>query len=145
MSRTRFRGFVPLRAQPQPKQLPRGLYKGIRVDGPVAEKDHFFKCSKCGEPIDKRDLGIVLTHDGPLPHPKEKGPENYSRDEVEELVGAYAITAAPTKARITAAVPKECWAIKLQTVCTADNIHIFGGFSPRVGLRMILAGELRSS
>jgi hypothetical protein len=35
--------------------------------------------------VDKRDLGIVFTHDGPLPHPKEKGPRGYNRDAIEEL------------------------------------------------------------
>jgi hypothetical protein len=32
----------------------------------------FFKCDEaCGSWIDMRDLGVVLDHEGPMPHPVE--------------------------------------------------------------------------
>ena len=36
---------------------------------PIDEAEHFFKCEACGGWIDMRDLGAVLDHEEPLPHP----------------------------------------------------------------------------
>jgi hypothetical protein len=33
------------------------------------EADHFMKCPGCGAWFDMRDLGAVLDHERPLPHP----------------------------------------------------------------------------
>ncbi len=50
--------------------IPRNLYIGKRDGGePDDESEHFYLCSKCGSPVDMRDLGMVLDHEGPLPHP----------------------------------------------------------------------------
>jgi hypothetical protein len=37
--------------------------------GPLSEAEHLWKCEACGGWIDMRDLGAVLDHEGPLPHP----------------------------------------------------------------------------
>lgn len=42
---------------------------GETVDGP--EADNYAHCDDCGGMYDMRDLGAVLTHAGPLPHPSE--------------------------------------------------------------------------
>jgi hypothetical protein len=52
--------------------IPRGKHIGHRVGGePKSEAEHFIKCAACGGWIDRRDLGQVLEHEGPLPHPAE--------------------------------------------------------------------------
>jgi hypothetical protein len=38
---------------------------------PLTEAEHFWKCEACGGWFDMRDLGAVLDHEGPLPHPVE--------------------------------------------------------------------------
>jgi hypothetical protein len=39
---------------------------GKRVGGkPVNEVDHFFVCPRCGQAVDKRDLGQVFHHEEP--------------------------------------------------------------------------------
>jgi hypothetical protein len=39
---------------------------------PTDEATIFFKCDEaCGSWIDMRDLGVVLDHEGPMPHPVE--------------------------------------------------------------------------
>ena len=44
--------------------VPRGKIIGKRIDGePTNEAEHFIQCPAC------RDLGQVLEHEGPLPHP----------------------------------------------------------------------------
>jgi hypothetical protein len=30
---------------------------------PSNEADHFYRCPRCGQPVDKRDLGQVLHHE----------------------------------------------------------------------------------
>jgi hypothetical protein len=56
--------------------IPRGKYIGTRTDKKVTdESEHFFKCDACGGMVDMRDLGIVFSHEGPLPHPKEDQPQ----------------------------------------------------------------------
>ena len=55
--------------------VPRDKYIGIpinpRTGEPVelAEEEHYQRCPACGGWIDCRDLGMVLDHEGPLPHP----------------------------------------------------------------------------
>jgi hypothetical protein len=50
--------------------IPRGKIIGRRVSvQPTDEAEHFFKCEACGGWITMRDLGAVLDHEGPLPHP----------------------------------------------------------------------------
>jgi hypothetical protein len=52
--------------------LPRGQFIGVRVGEDAAdEAHHFFRCAECGCWVDMRDLGTVLDHEGPLPHPAE--------------------------------------------------------------------------
>jgi hypothetical protein len=50
--------------------MPRGVVIG-KVDGdpPLSEAEHFWKCEACGGWFDMRDLGAVLEHEEPLPHP----------------------------------------------------------------------------
>jgi hypothetical protein len=56
------------------KRIPRGRYIGKRV-GPADEPEHFIKCPLCGGLVDMRDLGQVLDHEGPLPHPAQDQPQ----------------------------------------------------------------------
>jgi len=50
--------------------IPRGTIIGKQVGGPrLSEAEHFLKCEACGGFFDKRDLGAVLDHEQPLPHP----------------------------------------------------------------------------
>jgi hypothetical protein len=35
----------------------------------LREAEHFWKCKFCGGYFDMRDLGAVLEHEEPLPHP----------------------------------------------------------------------------
>jgi uncharacterized protein (DUF3820 family) len=52
--------------------IPRGKYIGCLVgDLPKDEAEHFMKCPACGGWFDRRDLGEVFDHVGPLPHPAE--------------------------------------------------------------------------
>jgi hypothetical protein len=52
--------------------FPRGTIFGRRVGDPQKdESDHFIRCPACGGWIDCRDLGHVLDHEGPLPHPAQ--------------------------------------------------------------------------
>jgi hypothetical protein len=37
----------------------------------LSEAEHFFKRAPCGGFFDMPDLGAVLDHGGPLPHPAE--------------------------------------------------------------------------
>jgi hypothetical protein len=46
---------------------PEDPISGKRID--AADRDHFMKCPACGGWIDCRDLGMVLDHEAPLPHP----------------------------------------------------------------------------
>jgi hypothetical protein len=55
---------------PERRHLRRGEIIGERVGGePKNEAEHFLKCPTCGGWVDMRDLGQVLEHEGPLPHP----------------------------------------------------------------------------
>jgi hypothetical protein len=50
--------------------IPRGTIIGKRVGvQPTDKAEHFFKCELCGGYFDMRDLGAVLEHAEPLPHP----------------------------------------------------------------------------
>jgi hypothetical protein len=43
---------------------------GKQTSGPLlSEAEHFHKCEACGGWFDMRDLGAVLDHEEPLPHP----------------------------------------------------------------------------
>jgi hypothetical protein len=51
-------------------EIPRGKYLGKRVGGePKNEAEHFFRCKECGGWVDMLDLGAVMDHECPLPHP----------------------------------------------------------------------------
>jgi hypothetical protein len=51
-------------------EIPRGTVIGRRIGGqPTDEAEHFFKFEMCGDWFDTRDLGAVLDHEEPLPHP----------------------------------------------------------------------------
>jgi hypothetical protein len=50
--------------------IPRGTIMGKQTSGPLlSEAEHFHKCEACGGWFDMRDLGAVLDHEEPLPHP----------------------------------------------------------------------------
>jgi hypothetical protein len=49
--------------------IPRGRCIGVPVVEPKDESEHFYVCDECGAWVDMRDLGMVLDHEGPLPHP----------------------------------------------------------------------------
>jgi hypothetical protein len=49
-----------------------GKYRGFDPDGVAeTEADHFGNCPVCRAYLDMRDLGAVLEHEEPLPHPVE--------------------------------------------------------------------------
>ena len=51
-------------------KIPRGTIIGKQIGGqPLSEAEQFWKCEACGRWLDMRDLGAVLEHDEPLPHP----------------------------------------------------------------------------
>jgi hypothetical protein len=55
--------------------IPRGKIIGRRVGKqPANEAEHFVRCP-CGGWVDCRDLGQVLEHVGPLPHPSCDQPQ----------------------------------------------------------------------
>ena len=50
----------------------RGEITGKRVgEQPKDETEHFIQCPACDGWIDMRDLGQVVEHAGPLPHPSQ--------------------------------------------------------------------------
>jgi hypothetical protein len=50
--------------------IARGTVIGKRIGGQrTDEVEHFFKFEMCGDWFDMRDLGAVLEHEEPLPHP----------------------------------------------------------------------------
>lgn len=54
----------------------RGELIGERLGGaPASEAEHFMQCPTCGGYVDMRDLGQVLEHEGPLPHPVQDKPQ----------------------------------------------------------------------
>jgi hypothetical protein len=54
----------------------RGEIIGQRVDKPDAsEAEHFTQCATCDGYFDMRDLGQVMEHEGPLPHPTRDKPQ----------------------------------------------------------------------
>ncbi len=58
-----------------PRAVPRGKFIGTRVGGePENEADNFDQCG-CGAWVDCRDLGQVLEHVGPYPHPSQDQPQ----------------------------------------------------------------------
>ena len=49
---------------------------GQRVGGkPKSEAEHFTQCATCSGYFDMRDLGQVMEHEGPLPHPAQDKPQ----------------------------------------------------------------------
>src|SRR4051794_30355397 len=56
------------RADPQ-VTLPRGTY--VATSEKQDEAEHYGQCPLCGAWVDRRDLGSVLDHQKPLPHPAE--------------------------------------------------------------------------
>ena len=65
---------MPRRAPERP--LRRGEIIGQRLGAePKSEADHFMRCKTCGGYFDMRDLGQVLEHEGPLPHPVQDKPQ----------------------------------------------------------------------
>jgi hypothetical protein len=61
---------------PDKRPIRRGEIIGQRVGGePASEAEHYIRCPDCGGWIDCRDLGAVLEHEGPLPHPAGDKPQ----------------------------------------------------------------------
>jgi hypothetical protein len=53
-------------------QIQRGEVIGRQTGGPpLDDRTGFWKCELCGGYFDMRDLGAVLEHEEPLPHPVE--------------------------------------------------------------------------
>jgi hypothetical protein len=51
-------------------KIPRGKIIGKVTSGkPLSEAEHFWRCELCHGYFDMRDLGAVLDHEEPLPHP----------------------------------------------------------------------------
>ena len=64
------------RPRAQDRPLRRGESIGQRLGGePESEADHYMRCPACGGYFDMRDLGQVLEHEGPLPHPAQDKPQ----------------------------------------------------------------------
>jgi hypothetical protein len=56
--------------------IPRGTYIGRPVgEPPKDEAKHFIRCPACDGWMDCRDLGQVLEHERPLPHPAKDRPQ----------------------------------------------------------------------
>jgi hypothetical protein len=54
-----------------------GQIIGYRLGGePVNESEHFYTCKKCGQAVDKRDLGQVFHHKVPNHQPFMGSPFN---------------------------------------------------------------------
>jgi hypothetical protein len=50
----------------------RGQIIGVQTAGPpLTAAERFWKCEACGGYFDMFDLGAVLDHEGPVPHPAE--------------------------------------------------------------------------
>lgn len=66
--------------RPKRDTIRRGEIIGERVRGePKSEAEHLIRCPACGAYVDMRDLGQVLEHEGPLPHPKQDQPQQVGR------------------------------------------------------------------
>lgn len=52
-------------------EIRRGEIIGEPLEPVESEAEHFIRCPKCTGWIDCRDLGQVLEHEGPLPHPSQ--------------------------------------------------------------------------
>jgi hypothetical protein len=65
--------LVELRGQ---LRVPRGTkYRSQRVGGePANEQEHFWQCPTCDAWVDMRDLGAMIQHGEPLPHPRGDKP-----------------------------------------------------------------------
>jgi hypothetical protein len=56
--------------------IPRGTYSGTPIgEQPKDEAEHHIRCPAVAAEIDCRDLGHVLSHEGPLPHPAQDQPQ----------------------------------------------------------------------
>ena len=56
------------------RRIPRGKYVDERFRT-SKEADHHLRCPKCKGWVDTTDLGAVLDHAGPLPHPAIDQPQ----------------------------------------------------------------------
>ena len=58
------------------RPIPRGKYMMNDTGGPNSEgADSHIRCPQCGGWIDVSDLGSVVDHAGPLPHPAIDQPQ----------------------------------------------------------------------
>jgi hypothetical protein len=58
------------------RPIPRGKYLAGQLRSSSAEAaDNYIKCPECGGWIDMSDLGSVVDHAGPLPHPAIDQPQ----------------------------------------------------------------------
>jgi hypothetical protein len=63
------------------RKIQPGRIIGYRVGGePASESEHFYTCKKCGQEVDKRDLGQVFHHEVPNHQPLVDSPFNARRD-----------------------------------------------------------------
>lgn len=51
--------------------IPRNMFIGASVEPVPSEGDNYYHCKLCSGWVDMRDLGAVLSHEGPMPHPAE--------------------------------------------------------------------------
>jgi hypothetical protein len=62
---------IATKIMPIDEPIRRGEIIG-KVAGPIlSEAEHFFRSAECGGYFDMSDLGAVLDHEGPLPHPAQ--------------------------------------------------------------------------
>jgi hypothetical protein len=57
-------------------EFPRGKRIGHRLCD-LATEERFYRCPACGGWVDSRELGQVLDHEGPLPHPADDWRRQY--------------------------------------------------------------------
>lgn len=58
-------------------KIKHGQIIGYRMGGEHAgESEHFYTCKKCGQAVDKRDLGQVFHHEAPNHQPLAESPFN---------------------------------------------------------------------
>jgi hypothetical protein len=58
------------------RPIPRGKYLDKRLwHFPKEAADNYIRCPDCGGWIDVSDLGFVVDHSGPLPHPAIDQPQ----------------------------------------------------------------------
>jgi hypothetical protein len=70
-------------------KVPRGTIISEQTGGPpLSEAEHFWKCELCSGYFDMRDLGAMLEHEEPVPHPVEEALGTASWREIDDRQSA---------------------------------------------------------